>query len=412
MRLSDAIPVLKKVIVGSVRDNLKTNAVAWYFVGGSLPRNRQDAPYQEPKRMNAEVISMTNNTATIPLRLGRNAGIYAVTESDNSLVAPYGPSYFAGTVSARYLTGTFRVSLQAMSVMEGTGSIVGLLKSQAADLAADYVQDLNRQFYGNGAGAIARVASNTAAGSTTLTLSKPNFIAATTNNNDIDFADYLPVGSIVLVGSVTAEVTAVGSNSLTVSPGILTAANTIYKSNAAGTASLELDGLSLAVRTSATTYLSLSDGRWAAASVTGQTAGSNTLTEAMLDTAYIASAKVGKPDALFMNQTCWRKYASLLSSLKRYSGQQTYYGGTPGLEYQGGNASVLLDYDCPDDAAYVLSSRDWQLLQWREFDLEEGTNGNALRVAGTLNYEVVGAWFGNIATGKRKANAISYNMTG
>lgn len=412
-QISNATPTLKKVIVGTVKDNLKSNALAWYLAGGAMPQSRKDQPYQMPKRLNSSVIDWANNSATIPVRLSRHAGIYGVTESDNTLPTPGGPGINAATVSAKYITGTFRITLQSMQVREGSGAVVSLMKENVRSLSIDYIHDMNRQFFGNATGAIARAASNTAGNSTTLTLSKPIFgVAATSSNGDIDFADYFPVGSTVKVGSVTAAVTAVGANELTVSPGILTAADTVSKANEAGTASAELDGLAVMVAGSGTAYLSLTNSGWVAARSTSQAAGSNTLTEAMLDTVFIAAGKAGRPDVFIMNQTLWRKYASLLASNKRYTGRETYYGGTPGLEYAGGNAVVLLDYDCPDDAAYVLSTEDLQLLQWKDFDLEDGTEGKALRVPGTLNYEIVGSWFGNIATGVRRAHAVTFNMVG
>lgn len=405
--LSNVTPVLKKLIIGNVRENVKRNALVWYLAGGSIPQDSRETPYQKPVRLNSEVIDWTNNAATIPLRLRRHYGIFGVTESNNNLVTADGVPLNAATVSAKYITGTFRISMQSMMVKEGTGASIAPLKTQVRALTTDYIHDLNRQFFGDGSGAIARVASNTAGNSTTLTLSKPLFLGSVTDNGDIDFSDYFEVGSIVKVGSTTAAVTAISANTLTVGTPILTAADTVYKSDAAGNASAEIDGLGVMVKSSGT-YLSLSDSRWVAGKLTGQAAASNTLTEAMIDSTFISLNKVGNPDVIVMNQSLWQKYSALLTTYKRSANAlEKYYGGTTGIKYAGGDAAVLLDFDCPDDAAYVLSTADLQLLQWKEFNIEDD---DIIRVPGTLNYEIVGTWFGNMATGARKAHGASYNM--
>jgi hypothetical protein len=77
----------------------------------------------------------------------------------------------------------------------------------------------------------------------------------------------------------------------------------------------------------------------------------------------------------------------------------------------GGNAQVILDYDCPDDKVYFISPDSFTIGELKPLDWERGTEGILTRIPGTLDFEAVMTWFGNIACKVRAANAVLANRT-
>jgi hypothetical protein len=77
----------------------------------------------------------------------------------------------------------------------------------------------------------------------------------------------------------------------------------------------------------------------------------------------------------------------------------------------GGNAKILLDYDCPDDKIIMLSSEDLIFGEYQPLEFEKGTDGNLLKIAQQLDYEVTASWMGNIGTTARGAHSLLENKT-
>ncbi len=91
--------------------------------------------------------------------------------------------------------------------------------------------------------------------------------------------------------------------------------------------------------------------------------------------------------------------------------KEVLYGGWAGLSYMGGVAQVLLDYDCPDDRIYFLSTEDLIYGEYQPLEFERGTDGTLLKLAGKLDYEVTASWMGNIGTDARGAQGMLANKT-
>jgi hypothetical protein len=238
-------------------------------------------------------------------------------------------------------------------------------------------------------------------------------VLAASVNGDIDFARYLPVGTNIKVGSNTpvTVVAVVGTNAVTISaPLSWSGGDNVVKLTGSLTTASELAGLG-GMLSATSTYMGItvaSEPTWKIGYV--DIAGSTTdLTLTDLDKAFMGANRVGNVDWLVMNATLFRAYGALLQGQIRFAPTDVLFGGWKGLEYMGGNAKVLLDYDCPDDKIPFLSSRALIFGQYQPFEFEKGTDGMLLREAGKLNYEVVASWMGNLGTNKRAAHALLGN---
>jgi hypothetical protein len=191
------------------------------------------------------------------------------------------------------------------------------------------------------------------------------------------------------------------------------AGDTIKKATGSDTASQELDGLVDMVKASGL-YQNLNasaDPTWKSY-VDGT---SETVTEltirSKMNTAFFKANKIGKVDWIIMNASAFQIYGESLEDRIRATQKEVLSGGWIGLDYMGGNAKILLDYDCPDDKIFMLSSEDLIFGEFQPLEFEKGTDGNLMKIAQKLDYEVTASWMGNIGTTSRGAHALIENKT-
>ena len=398
--LSDFSVALKKIIRPAVETQIYARAPMFQLWGG------WKAEEGVATRANVEVLRFDNNSFYIPIMTSYHSGVVAIAESE--LLVSGKPQLNTGVQAIATETGDFEISKQLLNVKDA-GAIAKSLTFYSQSLADHMAMDLNRQSYGDGSGAIDTTATGSAGTDLLLTAS---------TNGDIDYARYLPVGTYVQVGTNTpTHVTAVvGTNELTLAdsqagyaPGTI-----VYKVTGSLTHASEIQGLKALVATSGT-YEGLSTAQeptWKAALVDATVrALDSTYGLADMNKAFMAANRTGNVDWLVMNASMFRSYGQLVQPQLRFAPTDVLFGGWKGLDFMGGNAKVLLDYDCPDDTIYFLSSKYMIFGEFQKLEFEKGTDGYLLREAGKLNYEVVASWMGNYATSKRSAFAALTHRT-
>lgn len=385
---------LKKVIMPSITAQMYERAPMWQVLGG------WSAEEQAATRANVNVNRFENNKMYIPIRSSYHSGIVNVGLSEKYR---YGQPKLNETYSEiKTMVGSFTIPKQVLNVTDA-GAIIKPLVYYSKTLGYDLAMDANRQVYG----ATITVAS-AGSSSTTLRLTP-------STNGDIDFARYFPEGTYLLIGSNTTPVQVtdmVDDNTLTVASNSLTwsIGDAVVKANGSDAASSELNGLVEMVASSGA-YQNLTAAGW----TSYVNAINGTVTEKTirnyLNTAYFKANKTGNVDWIVMNAKAFQTYGESLTDMIRATQKEVLSGGWVGLDYMGGKAKVLLDYDCPDDKIFFLSSEDLVFGEFQPLEFEKGTDGNLLKIAQQLDYEVTASWMGNIGTTARNAHGLLSGCT-
>lgn len=390
---------LKKVILPSVNSQMYERAPAWQLLGG------WNAEEQVSERANVNVLRFENNKMYMPVRTSYHSGVVSIGVSEKY---QYGQPVINETYNEiKTIVGSFTIPKQVLNVTDA-GVIVKPLMMYSKTLGYDLAMDANRQVYGSGNGVIATTASS---GSSTTTIP----LTASTNG-DVDFSRYLPEDTYIKIGSnsVTQVASVTGDNTITVDDAqTFDAGANIVKVTGSNTTSSELNGLAGMVAASGS-YQNLDPATvnsWKSyVNSTSETLTESTISSKM-HTAFFKANKIGKVDWVVMNATAFRIYGESLEDRIRTTQKEVLSGGWLGLDYMGGNAKVLLDYDCTDDRIYFLSSEDLVFGEFQALEFEKGTDGNLLKIAQQLDYEVTASWMGNIGTIARGAQAMLDNKT-
>ncbi len=397
--------LLEKDIVPAVELQIYARSILWQQFGG------WSADENVAQRVNIPGISFKNNQIFVTTQNGRPT-TGAITTGNNF---QYGTTPTnQGSLSIATETGAFLIPKAVMNV-KNEGAIVDTLQFNIQSTANAMSMDMNRQCYGDGTATLAFV-DGSGTSTTTVNL-KPKNTASTLYNNDIPLAvRYFTVGMLIKIGTNAATtVTGItGNNTITVTDAqTFTAGNAIIKLDGSSVTALEMTGLGAMVGTG-NSYMGINgatDATWNSFVDThGGTA--TTLNVPDIDAAYFNANITGKANFILMNMTEFRKYGEGLTNNLRFLAQDTLYGGWKALEYMGGAAMVVLDYDCPDDKVFILSTDKLFRAEFQSMQFEPGTLGLGDRLAQRLDYEVVADWMGNIGTFVRSSNAVLTNRVG
>jgi len=399
--------LLEKDIKPSVEDQLYKKSILWQLFGG------WDAGQRIAQRANIPAIEFKNNTIYVTTMNQRpTVGAIAVKEKFQ-----YGAAQYAqGNLGIAIETGAFLIP-KAVLNLKNEGAIVNNLQFQMQAVTNAMAMDLNRQAYGDGTATLA-YASGSGTSTTTINL-KPKNAASTLYNNDIPLAvRYFTIGMKIKVGSnaVTTVASVTGDNTITVDDAqTFSNGDSILKYTGSDTLASEMDGLAAMVNTG-DTYMGIdgaTDATWNAKVNTNSGVAktmANSVTD--LNNIFLQSAATGNPKLILMNFTEYQKWAETLTDQMRFQGSGELYGGWSGLKFMGGKATVVLDYDCPDDRIYVLSPEYLFRADYQDLEFEPGTLGNGSRLVQQLDYEIVADWMGNIGTVLRSAHGVLTNRVG
>lgn len=393
--------ILEKDIMPTVESQVYKKSILWQIFGGFSAEEKVATQVNPPQ------VSFANNTIYVTTQNGRPAvGAISIKNKFNYGVTPTNQ----GSLGIAIETGAFMIP-KAVLNMKDSGTIVNALQFNVKSTTDSMAMDLNRQAYGDGTATLAYVAT---AGSTVTTVTlAPKPSVSTTYNGDIPLAvRYFAVGMPIKIGSNAATtVTAItGDNEITIADAqTITQYSAIVKLDGSGTVAAEMVGLSAMVNNTGT-YMGIdssTDSTWKSTVIAGSP---SPFDIAKLESVYLSAGAIGNPNFVVMNKTNFLKYAGGLTSQIQAAGTDTLYGGWKSVGFMGGNAKVILDYDCPDDKIYVLSSEDLFRAELQPFEFEPGTLGNGQRITQQLDYEVVASWMGNIGTTRRGAHAVLSNQ--
>jgi len=388
--LAKVSALLEKVIQPFVADNIATKTLFYQFTTKTAKRPQVEG-----------------TTVYFPVRVSRFAQIYGVPDSETQ-VGRGEAQYEQARFNVKLYAASFEITKKVLSVGNDE-EVVSILSRLSKDSMNDFIWALNRDFFLAGNGVIGKTAS-AGTSTTTLTLIPYNF---GTDNGDVTAADLLTPGDYIKIGTNAAvTVVSVNDNTVTISAAQSWAANTDVKIVTINGNTVDaIDGLQALVDNTLA-YGNLNPATypvWKAYRDVPATATPLSLTD--LYKAYSAINKLGEVDYLFMNRTLFNKYGSLLQAQIRFTAKEVLHAGWKGLEFMGGNASIILDYHCPSDAVYFISSKNLYRLEIQPPQFEKGTDGQLLRNYGGLKYEAVLTALLNLATDVRGAHGIVGNRT-
>lgn len=381
-QLSDISALLEKGIKDQIMNQLRTKVLTLQLF-----------------ETNAGITRMDNNSFYIPLQVQRSSGSIALVEGGQLVNGK--PGFTQAQISAKMNTSSVRLTQQALSI--DAGSVVPVMEAYTKAMVTDFRVNLNRQIHGTSDGKLSTTAgTGTSSTSLVLTAASPD---------DIDYADYIGNGSYIKITSGGSAVQVTGStarNTLTLATAqTWSAGANVYVCDAQGNTADDMTGLQTAVSASGTFQTVDPTVYPAWASVSQGSFGSFTQ-ESQLNNVYL-KVKVGNGiKHIIMNVTLFGKYANILTSMKRTADtKEVLSGGWKGLDFMGGNADVILDYDCRPDAIYGIDPTSATFGMVKPMEWVNGdTMGKLSRVPGTLDYEAVLTLYGNIGFFTRAANFI------
>lgn len=414
--LADVSNALHNILLPYVRDNFP----------------KQTILLDQMKRNSG--VTFLNNKFYTPLRNSRHGGVTNLSNDGASTVSGTA-GISQAQVSTKILTGAFDISKLAIDATKSsTSSVVNALTYQAEALASDFARSANRQLYGDGTGIVAQVlASSGSVGAGTAALmprdanlddgrSIDNY---GTVNGDISPVKYLAPGMIIAVGSpgtalgTVTTITDGSGNGLAVGSIVVTGAPAIAANDSiylvdgsgAGAGTMEATGIRAALSSTTGTnqYAGVARSTLGWAPQFGSVAESLTLSR--MEQAYLRAkeySQMGDQYAIFMNQTLYKKYGDLLTSMRRSVDTTDLLGGWTGLEFAAGagRVGVFLDYDVPDGEFIVLNMDSWTICQVSDLGwLEDPNGGSLLRLSNKIQYQAEMAWFFELMCLAPAANA-------
>lgn len=306
-----------------------------------------------------------------PLHVRRNGGLGSRLEGEALPVAGQ-QGYAAGRLSLK--NDFIGISLTGDSIDRSSSNPKAFAKSLEEEMNRakdDYKKDFNRQIYGDGSGAIARVR----AGGATTTVA-------------VDDARGFWVGSHV-VDIVTAPSTVAVSGRTVTAVDLTPGAHTITLSGAAltttvgqlitltGSANREITGFGAIVSATGTLYNVNPTTETVWKSEVDSNGGTpRALSEGiMLRMVDRIRSNGGKTTAIFTDDGTYRAYSSLLMQMRNFVNTQDFTGGFKGLAFQAGDQEIpiISDFDAPRGTMHFINEKEITLyrdkpLHWLERD--------------------------------------------
>jgi len=308
--------VLKKDIFPALVDAIKQDTLIYQIAKKSF----------KPQKF-------VNNNFYVPVQVGLPAGFTSWGTTGTPTVNKGKVQPISAQHSPVQSTASF--SIDKITLDSGKGAVIDTLEMQTKGIKDLMTRMLNfglwfgngstSPFYANGAGT----------SSTTLVIDNNR----ATDNGDIDYAVYIPVGSTIKIGTNSAvTVTAhPDKNTLTISSAQTWADNaTVAVLDADGNTQTYLNGLLNAVGTGA--YAGIDPATYTEwKSYVDSPASATALTLADIDKAHIEANQFGKVKYTIANKTLYNKFLSLLTANRQVqvTEKPVFNGGWVGVSYMG-----------------------------------------------------------------------------
>lgn len=390
--LTTVSALLKEVYEKDVQDQLNNDVVGF-------------------KRIERTSEGVTNEVGgryvTFPLRVGRNHGIGARNENE-ALPTPGQQKTTAARVGLKYLYGGINLTGQTIELAnDNYQAFAGALDEEITGLKRDLAKDVNRQFYGDGTGTMAIVASDIASVVT------------------VDNIQYLEVGMMIdvlsNVGAVRASnrmITAINTATKAVTYDGADASASIVATDIivrTGNYNREMTGLGAIIKDTGTLYNvdPTVTPQWK--SVVNANGGTpRALTEAlMIKVNDDVRVNGGTVTVGFTNLGVRRAYFNLLKTDRRYVNTKDFEGGFSGLAFttDKGEIPIVVDVDAPYNRIYFANEKAIKLYRESDWGWMDRDGNKFQRVIGFDAYEARMYQYCEMGTHRRNSHGVLADIT-
>lgn len=376
-------------------------------------------------QLEANSEDVEGRAAVLSINTGRNHGVGARAEL-GTLPAAGRQGYSEERVSLKYNYGSIKISGPLMRSMgSDRGSFTRPLESETMGVIRDLKNDVNRQCYGDGTGAIVPISgANTGA-------VVPIANATTTQIRQLEEGMVIEIGTVAEAAAGTATAAVISSVQVAAKTVTLTATVTTTSSDfifragsgsTAGAAQKEITGLKAIVSDSGALFNidPSTVSKWA--SYVDSNSGTNrAVAETMFTKASMeVNIRSGEQIDLWVTTDgVHRGVANLLTSLKQFPSTNQLKSGYTGLDMgsvsQGnsGSQEVTLTYDkdCTGNTAYGLTTKRLQQYRMSDWEFMEEDGSVLSRVSGQDAYEATLFCYHEVATDARNAHAVIKDLT-
>lgn len=394
-----ADPVLKEFYLPLVRQILNNKV----FLLTQVEQNSQD---------------IEGRRAVLSINVTRNTGIGARAEYGTLPVAG-NQGYAEERVTLKYNYGRIELSGPAIrSTQTDRGSFVRAVQSETQGVTRDLRNDINRQLYGNGTGAIAVLAAAASGNTATMTTPTATQLRQVTVGMRIDIGTAANPTATATNRTITSVNTTAGTFVFDGAAVVITVGDFVTRVGSGGTGAAQKEITGLLAQVANTGILWNIDPSvvpdWK--SYVDDPGGAN---RAVAEDMFIkAQQEVGIQSAEEIN--LWisdagvhRNVAKLLTSLKRFPVPVELHGGYTGLDMSSvsqaddGSSTVVMRYekDCPGNTAFGLCTRRFQFYRMSDWEFMEEDGAVLSRVPNTDAYEATLFMYGELATDARNAHA-------
>ena len=351
--------------------------------------------------------------ANVPLHTARSSGIGARPEL-GTLPTAGAQAYQKAVYDLKYLYGTIQVSGPSIQKSKNTsGAFLEAYKSELDGIKDDLMNDLARQFYGNGDGVIAVCGAS--GPSTTVTLASAEPIRQ----------GFLYVGQSVDIGTTADPDTLAAATvitdinestpSITVGTSVtVTGANRVYAAgNTSATDAIvvyEVDaGLQKLVSTAANTVGGINAATSTYWDNLRDTAGGALTEDNLLKSWNNVRIRGGKPSIVLSSFGLQRVYFNALAGDRRYVEPTKLRGGFQSLEFQG--QAFVADRHAPYGKVFILDESKLMVFSPADFDFL-ARDGQAVKWVQNLDaFQSILFRYINIGTNRRNVQMVMSGLT-
>jgi hypothetical protein len=316
-----------------------------------------------------------------PIQFGTSQGVGA--RGENIILPDPGfGEYEQAMGQVKYLYSAMYITGQAIAATKGNrAAFADALKTALRDARDGLTQDLQRQVWGDGTGALGRVAAAVTAG-VVIPVTDPyglTYIQADLDNREKVKLFRRNMNIFIAGSNEYARVTAVnGDGTITVNAPVTVApGDVIYRGDATGRTSVnnEITGISGLLQATGT-YLGLPRAgfpEWQANLMQMGTGAGGSVTESAMRIALDTASQNGTapPDLIVTSYKVRAQFETLLQRQRRFVNPMQLKGGFTALEYDG--LPLVVDKDVPPQRMYFLRVADihWMIMEdinWMDDD--------------------------------------------
>lgn len=369
--------------------------------------NNETKALKRVQRTSDGVDKIGGRDAFFAIHTGRNEGIGARREME--LLPNAGQqSYARGHVGLTYQYGLVRVSGQTYELADKDyQTFASVVDQELTRIKSDLALDLNRQVYGNGTGAISKVAS---ASGNVLTLNEA-LITKIRKGMTVDV--YASNGTTVRAAS--RVVTAVDYDAKTVTLGGAAITGVVAGDfiTREGNVNREWNGFENIISNTGNLHDvdPTQEPLWKS---TVDNSGGQITELRMIEMAHKIVNQGSKTTAILTSQGLMRKYWSILQGTRQVVNTTKFTGGFSGLGFvtDEGEIPLVSDYQAPEGQMIYINENEMKILQthdWKFMDRDGGTMWE--RVPGYDAYQATLYQYSNLATYRRNAHGKFTGLT-